>query len=124
MAKQAKTAFLHGPTVWKSPIVGTEPTTFRSKSDALTTAPWDPTRRDDGKLASQGEENFAWKLISYIFQCESYEIKFPTKISSFTVISFMGSRVISVHSFFKQLLAQTSAACAQGACEIVLGGRI
>ena len=34
-AKQAKTAFLHGPTVWKSPIVGIEPATFRSKFKAL-----------------------------------------------------------------------------------------
>ena len=42
MAKQAKTAFLHGPTVWKSPIVGIEPATFRSESAALTTAPRDP----------------------------------------------------------------------------------
>ena len=39
VAKQAKTAFLHGPTVWKSPIVGIEPATFRSESAALTTAP-------------------------------------------------------------------------------------
>ena len=32
------------------------------------------------------EENLVWKLISYIFQLyESYEIKFHTKISSFTV---------------------------------------
>ena len=31
VAKQAKTAFIHGPTVWKSPIVGIEPTTFRSE---------------------------------------------------------------------------------------------
>ena len=43
VAKQAKTAFLHGPTVWKSPIVGIEPATFRSESAALTTAPRDPT---------------------------------------------------------------------------------
>ena len=42
VAKQAKTAFLHGPTVWKSPIVGIEPATFRSESAALTTAPRDP----------------------------------------------------------------------------------
>ena len=34
------------------------------------------------------EKNLVWKLISYIFQLyESYEIKFPTKISSFTVAS-------------------------------------
>ena len=44
VAKQAKTAFLHGPTVWKSPIVGIEPATFRSESAALTTAPRDPTQ--------------------------------------------------------------------------------
>ena len=32
------------------------------------------------------EKILAWKLISYIFELyESYEIKFPTKISSFTV---------------------------------------
>ena len=31
------------------------------------------------------EENLVWKLISYFFLFyESYEIKFPTKISSFT----------------------------------------
>ena len=29
--------------VWKSPIVGIEPATFRSESAALTTAPRDPT---------------------------------------------------------------------------------
>ena len=40
-AKQAKAAFLHGPTVWKSPIVGIEPATFCSESAALTTAPRD-----------------------------------------------------------------------------------
>ena len=34
VAKQAKTAFLLGPTVWKSPIVGIEPKTFRSESAA------------------------------------------------------------------------------------------
>ena len=45
VAKQAKTAFLHGPTVWRSPIVGIEPATFRSESAALTTAPRDPTRK-------------------------------------------------------------------------------
>ena len=44
VAKQAKTAFLHGPTVWRSAIVGIEPATFRSESAALTTAPRDPTR--------------------------------------------------------------------------------
>ena len=44
VAKQAKTAFLHGPTVWKSPIVGIEPATFRSESAAQTTALRDPTR--------------------------------------------------------------------------------
>ena len=43
MAKQAKTAFLQGPTVWKSPINGIKPATFRSESAALTTAPRDPT---------------------------------------------------------------------------------
>ena len=32
VAKQAKTAFLHGPTVCKSPIVGIEPATFRSEA--------------------------------------------------------------------------------------------
>ena len=37
VAKQAKIAFLHGPTVWKSPIAGIEPATFRSESAALTT---------------------------------------------------------------------------------------
>ena len=36
VAKQAKTAFLHGPTVCRSPIVGIEPATFRSESAALT----------------------------------------------------------------------------------------
>ena len=41
VAKQAKNAFLHGPTVCKSPIVGIEPATFRSESAALTTAPRD-----------------------------------------------------------------------------------
>ena len=45
VAKQAKTAFLHGPTVLKSPIVGIEPATFRSESAALTTAPRDPTHK-------------------------------------------------------------------------------
>ena len=34
------------------------------------------------------EEILVWKLISYFFQIyKSYEIKFPTKISSFTVLS-------------------------------------
>ena len=58
VAKQAKTAFLHGPTVWKSPIVGIEPATFRSESAALTTAPRDtvdrgctPAPKDAMKLA-------------------------------------------------------------------------
>ena len=37
VAKQAKTAFLHGPAMWKLPIVGIEPATFRSKSAAHTT---------------------------------------------------------------------------------------
>ena len=37
VVKQAKTAFLNGLTVWKSPIVGIERTTFRSESAALTT---------------------------------------------------------------------------------------
>ena len=51
VAKQSKTAFLHGPTVWKSPIVGIEPATFRSESAALTTAPQDPTQcSGDGVL--------------------------------------------------------------------------
>ena len=36
--------------------------------------------------ANQVKEDLVWKLISYIFQLyESYEIKFPAKISSFTV---------------------------------------
>ena len=35
---------VYGPTVWKSPIVGIEPATFRSESAALTTAPRDPTQ--------------------------------------------------------------------------------
>ena len=39
VANQAKTVFLYGSTVWKSPIVGIEPATFCSKSAALTTAP-------------------------------------------------------------------------------------
>ena len=39
VARQAKTAFLHGPTVWKSLIVGIKPATFRSESAAPTTAP-------------------------------------------------------------------------------------
>ena len=43
VAKQMKTAFSHGPTVWKSPIV--KPATFRSESAALTTAPRDHTQR-------------------------------------------------------------------------------
>ena len=43
VAKQANIAFLQGPTMWKSPIVGIEPATFRSESAALTTAPRDPT---------------------------------------------------------------------------------
>ena len=35
---------------------------------------------------NHAEEILVWKLISYIFELyESYEIKFPTKISSFTV---------------------------------------
>ena len=39
------------------------------------------------RLENQVEENLVWKLISYIFQLyESYEIKFHTKISSFTVV--------------------------------------
>ena len=42
VTKQAKTAFLHGPTVWKSPIVGIELATFRSESAELTTVPRDP----------------------------------------------------------------------------------
>ena len=45
---------------------------------------------------NQVEENLVWKLISYIFQLisyifqlhESYEIKFPTKMSFLTVNSF------------------------------------
>ena len=41
VAKQASTASLHGPTVWKLPIVGIEPATFRSESATLTTAPQD-----------------------------------------------------------------------------------
>ena len=45
LAKQAKTTFLHGPTVWTSLIVGIEPATFRSESTALTTAPQDPTHK-------------------------------------------------------------------------------
>ena len=44
VAKQAKTAFLRWPTVWKSPIVGIEPATFRSESATLTTAPQDPNK--------------------------------------------------------------------------------
>ena len=43
VAKQAKTAFLHGPAVWKSRIVGIDHATFRFKSASLTTAPRDPT---------------------------------------------------------------------------------
>ena len=36
--------------------------------------------------ANQVEENLVWKLISYFLQFyESYEIKFVTKTSSFTV---------------------------------------
>ena len=34
VAKQAKTAFLHGPTVWKSPIVGIEPMNFSGSSSS------------------------------------------------------------------------------------------
>ena len=35
---------------------------------------------------NHAEEILVWKLVSYIFELyESYEIKFPTKISSFTV---------------------------------------
>ena len=41
VAKQAKTTFLQGPTVRKSPIDGIEPGTFRSESATLTTAPRD-----------------------------------------------------------------------------------
>ena len=37
VSKQAKTAFLLGPMVWKSPIVGIEPATFRSESAARFT---------------------------------------------------------------------------------------
>ena len=37
------------------------------------------------RTANQVEENLVWKFISYIFQLyESYEIKFSTKMSSFT----------------------------------------
>ena len=39
------------------------------------------------KPVNHAEEILVWKLISYIFELnESYEIKFPTKISSFTVL--------------------------------------
>ena len=43
------------------------------------------TRRDGRKAANyQVEENLVWKLIFYVFQLyESYEIKFPAKISFF-----------------------------------------
>ena len=37
---------------------------------------------------NHAEEIFVWKLISSIFELyESYEIKFPTEISSFTVLA-------------------------------------
>ena len=43
------------------------------------------------------EENLVWKLISYIFQLyESYEIKFHTKISSFTVFNLVAFFFISL----------------------------
>ena len=46
------------------------------------------TRKDDQKAYKPCGKFLAWKLISYIFELyESYEIKFPTKISSFTEFS-------------------------------------
>ena len=46
-----------------------------------------PSRETIERPGSQVVENLVWKLISYFFQLsESYEIKFPTKISSFTVL--------------------------------------
>ena len=59
VAKQAKTAFLHGPTVWKSPIVGIEPATFRSES-AAQTAPRDPTLVFLAEKPGPAEATFHW----------------------------------------------------------------
>ena len=45
------------------------------------------TRRDHRKVCKPGGRKLVWKLISYFFLFyESYEIKFCTKISSFTVV--------------------------------------
>ena len=77
VAKQAKTAFLHGPTVWKSLIVGIEPATFRSESAALATAPRDPTLRT--------ELPYLLGSTNLYFVYEIYENKVLTKNSGFTV---------------------------------------
>ena len=57
VAKQAKTAFLQGPTVWKSPIVGIEPATFRSESAALTSAPRDRGTQNPIQGRSKGSDS-------------------------------------------------------------------
>ena len=47
---------------------------------------WKKPEKTIERPANHAEEILVWKLISYIFELyESYENKFPTKISSFTV---------------------------------------
>ena len=50
------------------------------------------------RSASQVEENLVWTLVSYFFLFyESYEIKFSTKISSFTVVDLFGHAMSTLH---------------------------
>ena len=63
VAKQAKTAFLQGPTMWKSPI---KPATFRSKSAALIFAPQDPTQIISTLIRLCQGERGKWGLCEYV----------------------------------------------------------
>ena len=80
-------------TVKEEIFVGEKFRTFSSKTYRMelnfVLSNWPKTgktRKDDRKACKPCRRNFGWKLISYIFELyESYEIKFPSKISSFTV---------------------------------------
>ena len=79
------------PTTVKEEIfVGEKFRTLGMTKDSKESKTKSKNRRSKGIMpqAKQVEENLVWKLILYFFQIyESYEIKFPTKISSFTVFT-------------------------------------
>ena len=101
-------------TVKEEIFVGEKFRTFPSKTFRMelnfVLSNWPKTEKVKKTIerpANHAEEIFVWKLISYIFGLyESYEIKCPTKISSFTVHAILSIVKSSLMTIFCAVTTQ------------------